>query len=83
MLTKFNQATDDHQSLLGYPRHFEERYCNPERWSWRVPNPRLERPHQQVAEGEEALGEQAEGVGGQELLIKGSKNAGQVKGVLL
>ena len=66
------------QSLTGHQRHFEECDRNPECRSRRVPNPRLEWSHQQVAEGEEALGEQVEGVGGQELLVKGGKNAGQV-----
>ena len=64
--------------LPGYQRHFKERDSYPECRTGRVPNQRLERPHKQVVEGEEALGEQAEGVGGQKLLVKGSKNVGQV-----
>ena len=43
--------------LADYQGHFEERDSDSKCWFGRVPNPRPERPHQQVAEGEETLGE--------------------------
>ena len=53
----FPSEAPDMRLLADYQRHFEECDSDSECWFGRVPNPRPERPHQQVAEGEEALGE--------------------------
>ena len=47
----------DRRPLADYQGHFEERDSDSECWFGGVPDPRPERPHQQVAQGEETLGE--------------------------
>ena len=47
----------DMRPLADYQGHFEERDSDSECWFGGVPDPRPERPHQQVAQGEETLGE--------------------------